>query len=363
MPYVDTEALAAHAQHVHLLADNVETAKDHAESSATSTQIAGGVLGFWLGIPGSVIGAPMGNRVSGFNTVMERVAAKSDDAGDLIEETAERWDFVEQANVELAQSNTTELDQVDNFHQPESIGDFPDAGRVNSIGTLAETWPAYREAGEFATILGTAATGLDLLGFYLNPVSGIAGEFAGLIINLAWPLKELLDVTLGDPGAITEAAAVYEQMGTYLADAAQTYHGSLASVTAEIWDEPAREDYLQVAEALVNHVVAGGAEAVEMSGDLLRSGALCTDTRAAVFDLAVWWVLRSVVTAAAASAAAVPTAGASIPAATTMIQVDSWMTLGQAVARVAAAGFRFGAAAMVANSKAAAYADLTADLA
>ncbi|SHG58696.1 hypothetical protein SAMN05443575_2318 [Jatrophihabitans endophyticus] len=350
------EVVAEHAQHVHLFATQLDNAETHAMHDSTWTTIALGGLGI-------LIFTPMTGKLDDFGTSVQTLSERADDVKKRIDSTVQIHRITEQANVELIDKTKTSITDPDLFHAPKSINDFPDMGISGDIGQFASNCPQYAEAGSIPVVLGAVGLALDVLGYALDPVGNVFGELAGLIIDLIWPAKELLDWLLGDPGALQDASATYEQIGQYLSETAHTYAASLAQITPATWDEPGASDvYRGAADSLVQLAVGSGTRSVEISGDILMIGSVLGDVRSHVFDHIVGFVMEAVFEAALGTSFAAVTFGASLGVAAGVIETEAAMTIASIGVEMAAAAARLGAAAMVAHAQSASYQKLIADI-
>lgn len=360
MVHINTQVVADHAQHVHLFSEQLHNASKHAGHDATWTEISSG-LPVWL--IGTIIFHPLNFKLDGLSDTMKALADKASDVKRRIDATAQHWHFVEDANKKLMDQTKTKIEDPDVFHAPKSINDFPDMGLSGDIAQFASNCPQYAQAGSIPVVLGAVGLALDVLGYALDPVGNIAGEFAGLIIDLIVPLKKVLDFLLGDPGELQDASTAYDEIARYLSESAHTFNASLSQITPTVWDEPGASDvYVKAAANLIQLTITAGAGAEEVSGDLLAIGSLVGDVRTKIFDHIVGFVLEALLEAAIGTAAAEVTFGASLAVAAGIIEEEATLTALSIAAELAAATARVIAAAMVAQKQGENYQKLVADI-
>ncbi len=356
MPTINTEVVAAHAQHVQLFGKQLDTCEKHVSHNADCTTLA-------LGMVGVMIFMPMTDKMWGYSSTVKALSEKADEVERRIDATATTWHFIEQANTELVDTMKTTIEDPDLMHWPESINDFPDSGMVSDIGGFASNCPQYAEAGAIPVVLGSVGMALDVLGWVVDPVGTIFGTLAGLIIDLCVPLKEVIDALMGDPGALQQAATAYEQTATFLSEAAHGFAASLGTITPATWDQPGASDvYLRAANNLVQLAVLAGEKAVEISGDIVMIGSFLGDLRNGVIEAVMGFVIAACFEAATGAALAPVTLGASIAVSGGIISTQAMMTAAGIAVDIAAASARLGAAAMVANSQKSSYDKLVADI-
>jgi hypothetical protein len=356
MVTVHPDVLAAHAQHVHLFAEQLRRAKDHTKHDGLWTEIA-------LGGLGQLIFLPMDNKINSCSDTMAALADKAAEVKKRIDATAQHWNFTEQANKDLMDKTKTKIQDPDLFHAPKSLNDFPDMGLSGDIGQFASNCPQYAQAGWIPVTLGAVGLALDVLGYALDPVGNVFGELAGLIIDLVVPLRKILDFLLGDPGALQDASTAFDEIARYLSETAHTFNASLSEITPKDWDEPGASDvYVKAANNLVQLTITAGSGAEEISGDIFCIGSLLGDVRSKVFDHIVGFVLEAVFEAALGVAFSEVTFGASLAVATGIIETEAALTAASIAAELAAAAARLIAAAIVAHSQAENYDRLVADI-
>lgn len=356
MVTINPDIVAAHAQHAHLYSTQLKSAQDHASHDALWSGIA-------LGIVGQMLQPQMSGKLYSFSETMGALSDKGAEVGTRIDTTAKIHQFTEQANTELMGRTRTQINDPDLFHVPHTINDFPDSGIVSDIGSFASNCPQYSQAGSVAVTLGAVSLALDALGLALDPVGNMFGMFAGVIIDLVWPLKEVLDLLAGDPGALQDASATFDQIAQFLSETAHTYGASLSEITPAVWDEPGASDvYLRAANNLVQLAITAGSGAEDISGDLLIIGSFLGDLRAGVFDHIVGLVAEMLITAATGIAFSIPTFGASIAAAVGFMEAEAAFTTASIAIQLAAAVLRATAAAQVADTQAQNYDKLVADI-
>jgi hypothetical protein len=356
MTTINPEVVGAHAQHAHLFADQLHNAEKHAAHDGQWTAIA-------LGLLGQVIFSPMDTKMGALSAAMGAVGDRADDVNKRIDATARIHHFTERANKQLMDETKTRIHDPDLFHMPRSINDFPDLGLSGDIGQFASNCPQYAQAGAIPVVLGALGLALDVLGYALDPVGNVFGELAGVIIDLVVPLKKVLDALLGDPGALQDASATYDEIAHYLSETAHAFDASLAEITPRTWDEPGASDvYLRAADNLIQLAITAGAGSEEVSGDILCIGSFLGDVRSHVFDHIVGFVMEAVFEAALGASFAEVTFGASLAAAVGLIEEEAAMTAASIAVELAAAVARLGAAALVAHSQAENYQKLVADI-
>lgn len=356
MVTINTDIVAAHAQHVHLYSTQLKNAQDHVSHDGLWTGIA-------LGMVGTLLFSPMDLKMKALSDTMGALSEKAADVEKRIDTTAQIHAFTERANTELMDHTKTTITDPDLFHAPKSINDFPDSGIVSDIGSFASNCPQYAQAGSVAVTLGAVSLALDVLGYALDPVGNMFGTFAGLIIDLVYPLKEILDALLGDPGALQDSSTAFEQIAQYLSETAHTFATSLSEINSSTWDEPGASDvYLKAANSLIQLAITAGTGAEEISGDTFVIGSFLGDLRAGVFDHIVGFVVEALFEAALGVAFAEVTLGASLAVAAGLIETEAGLTAASIAMQVAAAILRAIAAAQVAHSQAQSYDKLVADI-
>jgi hypothetical protein len=356
MPTINTDVVAAHAQHVHLFATELGNAKNHAVHDGHWTEIA-------LGGLGQIIWFEMDMVIHGHSEMMGALSEKAADVKKRIDSTAQIHHFTEQANTKLMDATKTKIADPDLFHAPKTLNDFPDMNFAGDIAGFAANCPQYAEAGAIPVVLGSVGLALDVLGFALDPVGNVFGTFAGLIIDMIVPLKKVLDFLLGDPGALQDASTAFDQIAQYMSEIAHTFSASLSQITPQTWNEPGASDvYLKAANNLIQLTITAGTKAESISGDILVIGSFLGDLRANVFDHIVGFVIEALFEAAMGVALSEVTFGASLAVAAGVIETEAAMTAASIAAEVAAAVARMGAAALVAKSQGNSYKKLVADI-
>jgi len=356
MVTINPEVVAAHARHVHLYADQLAKAKQHADHDGVISAIS-------LGVVGQVIASSLDLEAHNLAETMGALSEKAGEVEKRIDATARIHHFTEQANKKLMDTAKTHITDPDLFHFTKSINDLPDSGLVSDIASFASNCPQYAQAGSLAVVLGAAGLAFDVLGYVLDPVGNVFGTLAGLIIDLAVPLKKVLDALLGDPGALQDASTSFDQLAHYLSETAHTFAASLGEITPQVWDEPGASDvYLKAANNLVQLAVAAGAGAEQFSGDLLALGSFLGDLRAGVFDHIMGFVTEAIIEATAGVAASEVTLGASLAAAAGVIETEADLTAASIALQVAGAYARMLAAIEVADAQSSNYQKLVADI-
>lgn len=320
MVTINTEVVAAHAQHVHLYSTQLKDAQEHVSHDGLWTGIA-------LGIVGQILASPMDSKMKGLSESMGALSEKAADVKKRIDTTAKIHHFTEQSNKKLMDHTKATVHDPDLFHAPKSINDFPDSGLVSDIASFASNCPQYAKAGSVAVVLGAVGLALDVLGYALDPVGNMLGTFAGLIIDLVVPLKKVLDLLLGDPGALQDSSAAFDQIAQFLSETAHTFAASLSEINDKTWKEPGASDvYLKAANSLIQIAITAGSGAEEISGDVLIIGSFLGDLRAGVFDHIVGFVIEALLEAALGVSLAEVTLGASLATAAGLIETEAALT-------------------------------------
>jgi len=343
MTTVDPDILAAHAHDVLLFSQRCKNTADIATHQAHMQEAALGALGNLVAL--AVLELP-----GTWSSMMTGTAGGAKDLKDRIEATAKLHHFTEQVNTTLMQKTKAAVTDPDFFHAPQSVGDIPDMGMFSSIASFAAACPTLSEASPWAVALGAAGLAMDVLGYVLDPVAGVFGAMAGIIVDLAVPLKKILDLTLGDPAAISTVSTAWSQIAKFLATTGGDYSKAVATITPKVWNEPGASDvYLKTAKDVLGLVKVQAQNAETISEGLLMVGSALGDARAYIIGEIMSWLTEMIITAAAGAAAAPETLGASIAAAMGFMEAETAAKVAALALFVGGTAARLGAAAIVAH--------------
>jgi hypothetical protein len=196
---------------------------------------------------------------------------------------------------------------------PEEPGALEGAGVLSSYADLADALGA--EHVDPTQVAFTAAgAGLDTLGFVANPLDSLLTAGIGWLIEHVDFLSEPLDAVAGDPNEIREQAAAWHLVSTELAAVATELRRVSDDVVAGGWDGAAAEQYALATERCSTALDRAGADAAELSGLVLSTGAAVGTVRALIRDTLAGFVAKVIQWVLAALAASVATAGFSLAA-------------------------------------------------
>jgi hypothetical protein len=195
---------------------------------------------------------------------------------------------------------------------PEDTGALEGAGVLSSYADLADALGA-EHVDPTQVAFAAAGAGLDTLGFVADPLDSLLTAGVGWLIEHVDFISEPLDAVAGDPNEIREQAAAWQLVSAELA-AVATELRRVSDVVAGDWDGSAADQYALATERCSAALDRAGADAAELSGLVLATGAAVGTVRALIRDTLAGFIAKVVQWVLAALAASVATAGFSLAA-------------------------------------------------
>jgi hypothetical protein len=303
----DKHKIGVHARDVMSAQTQYASGVSSAEAEAVVTDLAlGTVMGVTLLPAVALLHASFFKLAHGGSEALHDTSIR-------ITATAEAYGATEEFNTQrVEKSPTIEGNSIGEDFKPH-IADAGIFGNAVKFG---------RAGGEFAKGEGDgldlfcegAAFALDIVGMVLDPAGSLVGGVAGFIIDLCWPLKELLDLTIGDPNALETASNAWDQLARWFVDVDDTYQTSLQALDRQAWDGEAADHYRELAGGTIGAIakLANHCETISLS--VLAVGSLIGELRSQLFDLVTGYVIDQIIAGTIALSFAGPTFGASVVA-------------------------------------------------
>ncbi len=185
------------------------------------------------------------------------------------------------------------------------------AGLLSSMsdlgGAVFADEPTAREIG--ATAVGAA---LDGLGALADPLDALFGAGLGWAFEHLRFLREPLDQLAGQPAAIKAQAGTWHNIALELDRVAGDHARDLGALTG--WEGAASDAYRTDALRQIEALRGCAADAEELSGELMRNGALVASVRSIIRDTIAELILEIATYLLGAGATAIMTAGGSVAA-------------------------------------------------
>ncbi len=143
--------------------------------------------------------------------------------------------------------------------------------------------------------LAVLGAGMDAAQLVIDPIGTLASYGVGFLIEHVKPLQKALDWVAGDPDAIAAYAKTWDNVSTYLAQAADTHKSSVAKDVAD-WSGSAADAYRTHAAATTGLLSTAATAAASASNAVQLAGGIVGFVRQTVRDivaqavghLAVW---------------------------------------------------------------------------
>jgi hypothetical protein len=325
---VHTGVVRQHANDVKVIQSEFQTGVNGILSEAIATDVAFGIL--WA--PTVVPSLTAVETTTGL--LCKKVGDGLHDLGIRIDATADVYDKGEATNAALVARAKPDLfgtgdvltnDTPINLGKDLATGQQPkdtdlvegDAGIINDAIQTGVTIGKIVTGQDVDPIDLVKLIGNDLfdtIGFVLNPLGSLFGAYVGVIIDAIPPLKELLDITLGDPDAIVKVSKSWDTLARWFVDCGDRYQESLKTVTDAIWSGEAADQYRQMAANTISLLGTIGQGCELISAVVLAVGSVISTTRGKLIGLVVGFVLDQAIALALAAGLAGPTFGGSVAA-------------------------------------------------
>lgn len=337
---VHTGVVRQHANDVKVIENEFQTGVSGILSEAIATDVAFGILWAPTVVP------PLTTVEATTGLLCKKVGDGLHDLGIRIDATADVYDKGEATNKALVERAKPDLfgtgdvltnDTAINLGKDIGTGQQPkdtdivegDAGIANDAiqtGVLIGKVVTGQDVDpiDIAKVIGNDI--FDAIGFVLNPLGSLAGAYVGVIIDAIPPLKELLDITLGDPDAITKVSQSWDTLAKWFVDCGDRYQESLKTVTDAVWSGDAADRYRQLAANTISLLGTIGQGCELISAVVLAAGSIIGTCRGKLVGLVVGFVLNQAIALAIASATAGPSFGGSVAAFWEEFGVDAEVT-------------------------------------
>ncbi|MEJ3655956.1 PPE domain-containing protein [Actinomycetes bacterium KLBMP 9759] len=203
------------------------------------------------------------------------------------------------------------------------------AGAASSWADLADAVSA-EEVDPFQVGFTAAGAGLDTLGAVLRPLDSLVEAGIGWLIEHIAFLHEPLDALAGDPTQITAQAKTWHSVSAELTAIGKDYRTMATQLPG--WSGEAAEGYRAAVDRFARALDASAAQAEQLSGLVLMTGAGVGTVRALVRDLIAEFLSAVLQYVLAFGALAAVTAGAGVGGMVLSIVVRA-IELAQAISR------------------------------
>jgi hypothetical protein len=211
--------------------------------------------------------------------------------------------------------------------ESEPLTSVEGAGAVSSIAdfvkALGEEKPDAFQIGFTA-----AGAGLDTLGTIVDPFDAALSSAVGWAIEHVWFLHEPLDALAGDPKQVVAQAQTWRNVAGELAAVARDHR---AAVPAE-WHGAAADAYAGAVDGYASGLERASAQAADLAGLVLGTGAAVGAARALIRDLIAEFLGMVIKRALVALAAGFVSAGGSVAAFLVSVAIEA-VALAQRIAR------------------------------
>jgi hypothetical protein len=320
--------LRQHASDVKVVQNEFQTGVSGILSEAIATDVAFGLLWAPTVVP------PYTAVEVATGLLCKRVGDGLHDLGIRIDATADVYDRGEATNKALVErtkpdlfgtgdvlTNDTAINVGKELGSGQPIKDTDivegDAGIVNdaiSTGVLIGKIVTGQDVDPVDIVKVVGNDLFDTVGFVLNPLGSLFGAYVGVIIDAIPPMKELLDITLGDPDAIAKVSRSWDTLAKWFVDCGNDYQESLKTVTDQIWQGEAADRYRTMANNAIALLGQIGQGCELISAVTLEVGSIISTTRGKLIGLVVGFVLDQAIALYIAAATAGPTFGGSVAA-------------------------------------------------
>lgn len=175
--------------------------------------------------------------------------------------------------------------------------------------------------------------GIDILANMENPLNGLISAGVGWLLEHIPGITDIWDKLTGDPGAIEQIAATWENIAHSLEESAKSYTSTSNEI--ETWSGPAKESYTQVANAYATTIGGTSTEAEALAVVVKLVGGLVAATKDVIYtiisDFIEFTVLPAILGALATSWC---TFGGSVAAAITYIEIQADVAAGQITLKI-----------------------------
>jgi hypothetical protein len=183
------------------------------------------------------------------------------------------------------------------------------------------------------TLVDGGLVGIDILANMENPLNGLISAGVGWLLEHVPGISDIWDKLTGDPGAIEQIAATWENIARSLEESGNAY--TSASSQIESWSGPAKESYTQVANAYATALAGTSTEAEALSVVVKLVGGLVAGAKDVIYtiisDFVEFTVLPAILSALATSWC---TFGGSVAAAITYIEIQADIAAGQITLKI-----------------------------
>lgn len=211
----------------------------------------------------------------------------------------------------------------------EPLDSLEGAGVASSWADLATALDEDQQ--DLLQVAFTAAgAGLDTLGAIADPFDAILSSAIGWVIEHVWFLHEPLDALAGDPQQIVAQAQTWHNVSRALGEVAADYRGKVAQTPG--WDGAAGDGYRAAVGTCTRALDGVAAQAEQLSGLILGTGAAVGTVRALIRDLIAEFLSWAISCGLAALATTVVTGGGSVAAFVVGVVAEA-VALAQRIAR------------------------------
>jgi hypothetical protein len=183
------------------------------------------------------------------------------------------------------------------------------------------------------TMVDGALCGVDILLYCENPLGGLIAAGVGWLLEHMPGISEVWDKLTGDPGAIEQIAATWDNISRALNSDQSAY--TSASSQIEQWTGPAAQSYAQVANAYATALAGASTEAEALAVVVRLVGGLVATTKDLIYTLISEFIEFTVLPAIlGAIATSWCTFGGSIAVAITYIEIQADITAGQITVKI-----------------------------
>ncbi|HEY3631074.1 MAG TPA: hypothetical protein VGL21_09260 [Jatrophihabitantaceae bacterium] len=326
-----------HSNDVAVVEKEFSTGTSGILTESIATDVAFGLMWAPIVVP------PLTAAETALGLLCDKVGNGLHDLATRIDATADVYDKGEATNKALVERAKPDLtgtgDVLTNDTQLNLLKDVATGKPIKPEDVVIGDAGFLNNGYNYGVTLGKLATGqevdpidvvklfgnifFDALGFALNPLGSLVGPFVGLIIDAIPPLKELVDITLGDPDAIGKVSKSWDTLAKWFVDTGDDYQESLKQVTDAIWSGEAADKYRETATNSIAALGNIGQDCEIISGVVLSVGSIVSYARGKIISLITGFVIEQAIALAAASATAGPTFGGSVAAFWAEFEVDA----------------------------------------
>lgn len=278
---VITGPIHLHAQDVHAIGTQFAGSTSTVDSELAVTAVTFGA--FWA----PVCLPPFASGAISVATLASKIGSELQALSTNIDHCADLYDHGEAKNEALILKAGPKGDSFGDIMTNDAGHgkyDGPDAGLSGDISATVSAFSTLLKSNDIGDGFLALQTGVDVLfdlvGYIDDPLAGILGDLVGTIIDCIPPLKEALDLTLGDPDAISSTSQTWDKLARYFVDCADGYQESMKGIGEDVWSGDAATGYRNRANGAIGLLGDLASRCETISELLLEVGIIIGDVRA-----------------------------------------------------------------------------------